>query len=321
MTPRVSVILPVYNGGSYLRQAIESILSQTYTDFELIVINDGSTDDSQSVIASFQDRRIRHIEQANQGLRAALNTAIDLSQGDFIARMDNDDISLPDRLRQQVEFLEAHPDHVLVGTTFAYIDQVGHPTGVFPALLDDNELQREVLTQSPFGHGTVMFRAATLRQGNFRYAPEAIHIEDYEFWLRLSQVGKMANLPAVLYLWRYYPASTSGQHAPMQRRQKKELQDLAWHAGRAQGMVSWPGWRRLRRYTNDHVLVQGRKLRLERRNGHCLMYLNFAILFARHGRLWPAATAICYGLLIQPFYPGAVLWRRLFRPRENLYCQ
>lgn len=320
MAPKVSVILPVYNAGSYLRAAIESILQQTLTNFELIIINDGSTDNSKSVIASFHDPRIRHVDQANQGLRQALNNAIELSRGEFVARMDQDDISLPDRLRQQAKFLETHPDHVLVGTTFVYIDQVGTPTGVFPALLDYDELRREVLTQSPFGHGTVMFRAATLRHGNIRYSQEAVHVEDYELWLRLSQIGKVANLPDALYLWRHYPANTSSQYFPLQRRSSKELQDVAFRGGRAKDAVTWPGWERLHRYTNSQIVVQGRKLRLDRRNAHSLMYLNLARLFARHGQFWPAATAIWYAFLVQPFYPVALLSRRI-RHRENLYYQ
>lgn len=321
MVPKISVILPVYNAGSYLREAITSILQQTAADFEFIIINDGSTDDSKAVILSFIDPRIRYIEQANQGLRATLNTAIELSQGEYIARMDQDDVSLPDRLQQQTEFLSTHPDHVLIGTTFGYIDQVGKPTGVFPALLENEDLQLEVLTQSPFGHGTVMFRGETLRQGNFRYSPEAVHVEDYELWLRLSQVGKLANLPSVLYLWRHYPTNTSSQHFPLQRRKTIELQNLAFQAGRAQAAVAWPGWRRLHQYTNDRVNIQGRRLRLDRRNAHSLMYLNFAQLFFRHRLFWPMATALGYAFLVQPLYPGIILWRRLRGEHENLYNQ
>lgn len=321
MAPRVSVILPIYNAGSYLRSAITSILEQTYSDFELIIINDGSTDNSGMVVKSFSDPRIRSIEQKNQGLRQTLNTGIDLSRGEYIARMDQDDIALPERLAKQVAFLDSHSDHVLVGTTFAYMNEHGELTGIFPALLDNADLQLEVLTQSPFGHGTVMFRASTLRQHGLRYNEQAVHVEDYEMWTKLSQIGKIANLPEVLYLWRYYPGSTSGKNAPLQRRSKARLQDEAFHAGRYRNVIGRSGLTRFRRYHNESTSVQGHSLRIDRRNGLSLMYVNFSIVFARHRQFWKSLQAMLFSLIIQPTYLPSLVIRKIFRPHANLYRQ
>ena len=114
--PSVSVLLPVYNGAAYLEQAVQSILDQTYGYFELIVINDGSTDESSSIIERFKDARIRLYNQQNQGLAASLNHAVELSKGKYLARQDQDDVSFPQRFEKQVRFLESHPRCGMVGT-------------------------------------------------------------------------------------------------------------------------------------------------------------------------------------------------------------
>ncbi len=310
MIPRLSVILPVYNAGPYLRAAIDSVLNQSFTDYEFIIIDDGSTDESSAVIGSYHDPRIRHVQQTNQGLRTTLNTGISLSRGEYIARMDQDDVSLSDRFRRQIEFFDHHPQHVLVGTTYAYIDQHGHVTGVFPALTEDEDIRRELLTKSPFGHGTVMFRAKMLQAGCFRYSLDAIHVEDYELWLRIASAGRLANLPEVLYFWRQSPTNTTSHHAVAQRRQTKVLQDRALQYHRPVDLVGWPGWKKIHGYHNEWITLQGRQQHVARRDAHSSLYLNLAALFWSHRQLGPAILAAWYAFLIRPGYPFLVFWRR-----------
>lgn len=311
MAPRLSVILPVYNAGVYLRAAIDSILNQSFTDYEFIIIDDGSTDESPAVISSYHDPRIRHIKQDNRGLRATLNTGIGLSRGEYVARMDQDDISLPDRLRQQIKFFEHHSQYVLVGTTYAYIDQHGHITGIFPALTEDEDIRRELLTKSPFGHGTVMFQTKMLRAGNFQYSLDAVHVEDYELWLRIASAGKLANLREVLYFWRQSSTNTTSHHAVMQRRQTKALQDQNLQYHPPADLVGWPGWEKIQGYHNEWVTLQGRDWRVARRDAHSSLYLNLAALFWSHRQFGPAMLAACYAFLVHPGYPFKVFWRAL----------
>lgn len=306
--PKISVILPVYNAGRFLSPAIQSILDQTFADFELIIINDGSTDDSAAVIGSFVDPRIRVITQSNQGLRASLNTGLDQARGQYIARMDQDDISMPERLVQQADFLDVHPDHVLVGATYAYIDEEDRIVGVFPALLDDAEIKRELYTKSPFGHGTVMLRASALRQGGYRYAQEAAHFEDFELWLRFAAAGKYANLPEVLYLWRKNSAGTTTTYGSLQLRKGLELPQQILKKESLRGLSAWPGWKKMHKYRNAAVEVRGQQVDIRRHDAYCSMYVALARLFVRDRSFRRAAVVLGYAFLISPIYTLRVGW-------------
>ncbi len=309
MAPKVSVILPVYNAGQYLAGAIESILQQTFRDFELIIIDDGSTDGSDHVIAGFTDPRILVITQANQGVRAALNAGLAKCQGEYVARMDHDDISDPRRLLAQVDFLDHHPDHVLVGTTYAYIDLGGQVTGVFPALLDAEDIARELFTKSPFGHGSVMMRGQVLRDHHLVY--RATFTDDYDLWFQLRPYGKMANLPDILYFWRYVPGSITSKHHREQRQESHQLQNQALTPDIARHLASWPGWSRLQRYRNEQVQVHGRSWVIARRQATCSMYLNLAALMWRHRQLFLAMRCGFFALLISPPYCFRAIGRQL----------
>lgn len=312
MVPRISVILPVYNAGPYLRAAIDSILQQTLTDFELIIINDGSTDDSQVVIDSYQDQRLRVYKQVNQGLRQTLNTAIDYSRGTYIARMDQDDLCFPTRLEAQSDFLDNHPDHVLVGTTYAYIDTTDRVFGIFPALTEDEDIRNELLTKSSFGHGSVMFRAKALQDQHIRYSLEAVHMEDYDMWLRLRSVGKMANLPELLYSWRHSPTNTTSQHSEYQRQRVVELQDRLIETDTGLG-IKWPSFFHMQYYRNEKHAGLDHPITIRRRDAFASLYLNLLFLFCRH-RLWlKAIRAGMTSVVIEPWYVPVQLWRRFFR--------
>jgi len=183
---------------------------QTYSDFEIIVINDGSLDDSGLTVHSFNDSRIRYIEQTNQGLAATLNRGIDLSHGVYVARQDQDDISLPDRLAKQVAYMQAHPECGLLGT-WAQIMEIEklsdrfhrHPT-------DPGELRYHLLFNNPFVHSSVMLRKSVLDQiGGYSTDPERQPPEDYELWSRISRVAEVSNIPESLLIYREIPSSMS----------------------------------------------------------------------------------------------------------------
>lgn len=218
--PLVSVLLPVYNCERYLADAIDSILSQTFSDFEFIIIDDGSTDRSSEVMAGFGDLRIRIIQQENRGLAATLNRGIGLATGKYIARQDQDDLSYPERLGQQVDFMEAHPDCVLLGTwaQIMEIDRVVNRFHRHP--VDEAELRYLMLFNNPFVHSSVMLRRTTLAQvGGYTTDPERQPPEDFELWSRLARAGGIANLGEVLLAYREIPGSMSRVGpAPFRRR-------------------------------------------------------------------------------------------------------
>jgi glycosyltransferase involved in cell wall biosynthesis len=200
--PRVSVILPVYNAERFLARAIESILAQQFTDFELIVIDDGSTDRSAEVIAQFKDRRVIHVTQQNIGLARTLNKAISMSHGALIARHDNDDLSHPQRLMKQVEAFGKYPELVLLGTAARIVDENGRDTGrqhVHP--LSNHALRFHLLFDNPFVHTSVMLRREAFdRAGGY---PESRDVfEDFALWSKISEQGTIMNLPDILVDYR-----------------------------------------------------------------------------------------------------------------------
>ena len=210
--PRVSVILPVYNGERYLAQAIESVLDQTFRDFELIVIDDGSTDRSPDLIRRYaqQDPRLHAYRQVNRGLVHSLNRALDLAAGKYIARMDADDVCLPERFARQAAFLDAHPETGVLGTAFQVIGPQGQPGAVVWHPESHAVLRWRLCFHSPFGHSTVMMRSEPVRQVG-GYNPEMTSAEDYELWNRLQTHTRFANLPDVCQLYRNHPGSASSQ--------------------------------------------------------------------------------------------------------------
>lgn len=207
--------MAVYNGQDYLSEAIGSILNQTYKDFEFLVVDDGSTDQSAKIIKEYKDKRLKYIHQKNQGLAAALNNGVALAKGNYIARQDADDISYPNRLKEQLEFLETHHDVALLGSCFDIINVNSEIVGRSYHLDRNQDIQTEFLLRNPFGHGTVMVRKSVLQEvGGYDGKQE---IEDYELWWRIAKSYKVANLPESLYAWRVSPQGIS--HGGSQKRQ------------------------------------------------------------------------------------------------------
>lgn len=208
--PLISVLLPVYNGSQYLKKSIESILGQTYANFELIIINDGSSDDSEQIIQSYHDPRIRCFLQENQGLAATLNRGIGLAAGEIIARQDQDDVSLPLRFERQAEFLEAHPRCGMVGTwAEIWVDNERtdrshrHP-------VENAMIKLELLFTNPFVHTSVMMRKECLHEvGGYAVDPSRQPPEDYELWSRIARKHETANIPECLVIYREVVGSMS----------------------------------------------------------------------------------------------------------------
>jgi glycosyltransferase involved in cell wall biosynthesis len=209
-TPAISVLMPVCNAGRFLAPAVESVLAQTFSDFELIAIDDGSSDESGKVLANFaaRDPRIRLFSHGNQGIVATLNRALELARAPLVARMDADDICRPDRFGKQVAYMQHHPEIAAVSGAMDVIDESDTylRTDAFPTLPD--AIDSELLHRSCVCHPAVMARTAVLRSlGGYRRNVQ--YAEDYDLWLRMSEVGRIANLPDVLLSHRVHPSKTS----------------------------------------------------------------------------------------------------------------
>lgn len=209
-TPTVSVVLSVKNGDRDLPKAVGTILNQSFIDFELIAINNGSTDETGPFLDSITDPRLRVFHQQDAGLACALNRGISLARGRYIARQDHDDLADPSRIAKQVEFLDAHPDHGLVGTR-AEIWVGDTPSGRFhDHPTEDHVLRFELLFNNPFLHSSVMMRKSVLGHVGV-YSTDATRQppEDYELWSRIARHYRVANLPERLTIYREVPSSMS----------------------------------------------------------------------------------------------------------------
>ena len=207
--------MSVYNGGPYLDEAITSIRDQSFADFEFLILDDGSTDNSRAVITAHAqaDPRIRLIFRENRGLVASLNQLIGECRSPLIARMDADDISLPDRFERQMAFLAQHPDHGVIGSDCLRVGPDGTPLGLpdIPRPLSHEDVLANLESGHLMLHNAVIFKREVIDAvGGYR--PAFAHAEDYDLWLRLSQVTRLANLPEKLVTYRIYPDQVSNRH-------------------------------------------------------------------------------------------------------------
>lgn len=215
-SPRVTVLMPVYNGGEYLREAIESILGQTFRDFDFLIIDDGSTDRSAEVIGAYQDTRIRSVHnETNLGLIATLNKGLDLAEGEFVCRMDQDDISLPERLTRQVAFMENRPEVAVCGSWFRKFG--AGSSKVVRWRTDPDGIRCGLLFDSMVGHPTVMLRRDFLRKYDLRYDPAYMNAEDFALWVKVAEHADLANLGEVLLNYRVHPAQITQSASAGQR--------------------------------------------------------------------------------------------------------
>ncbi|HEY1047335.1 MAG TPA: glycosyltransferase [Bacteroidia bacterium] len=226
--PLISVLLPVYNSGKYLSKAIESVLNQTYSNFELLLINDGSTDSSKKIVESFSDPRIRFIDNpGNKGLIYVLNQGLSLAEGKYIARMDADDICYPDRFQKQIDFLEQHQDHGICGTHIRVIDG----GEIIKRPLTDEDLRWWIFKGSPLAHPSVMMKKEIFVNHGLQYNTEAYLVEDFDLWWRMSLHCKMANLDEVLLAYRIHSEQESSKAVKQSENLYKNLNEFIENIG------------------------------------------------------------------------------------------
>jgi glycosyltransferase involved in cell wall biosynthesis len=247
--PEVSVIMAVKNGARYLPAAIESILAQTFSDFEFIIIDDGSDDGVTLPLlqrCAQQDSRIRLVSRGNKGLTRSLNEALSLATGEFIARMDGDDVATPDRLQLQVEYLRANSQVVLLGGAYELIDGEDRRIRVWQPDRDDATLQKHLLEGSTaVCHPLAMMRADAVRKVG-GYDESYAVAQDLDLWLRLGEVGKMACLPDVLLKYRQHDQSVSEKRQKLQTQNMQRACEAAWKRRGVEGQYQCraaEGWR------------------------------------------------------------------------------
>jgi len=251
MSPDVSVVMSVCNGGAFLAQAIESILGQSHSDFEFIVIDDGSSDDSADTIASYSDARLRVVRHTeNAGLATRLNEGFALASGRYIARMDADDVSLPDRLARQIKFMKAH---AYVGACGTWVDVAGDGVSQrweYPT--SHKVIHARLLFDCAMAHPTVMFDRIRLQKARLSYDSSYPCAQDYDLWCRAVEDLSLANLPEVLLVRRLHAGQVGRRDANGQQRwaasiRRRQLEGLGIRPTDEQSAVheaistwSWP---------------------------------------------------------------------------------
>jgi len=300
--------MPVYNGTPYLSEAVQSILQQTYSDFEFLIIDDGSTDDSVAVIRQYRDERIRLVRNgANQGLVATLNHGLELARGDYIARMDCDDISEPARLAKQVCYLDQCPDVGVCGSWVRFFPRDKHFVWKFPA--DHEEIKVQMFCRVSLAHPAVMLRKSVFSGPDLRYASEFAHVEDYDLWTRAMNCTRISNIQQVLLRYRISPSQVCARYGPAQQRATAEVRrrlvvqlgiwptavELELHEALMRGEY--------RRLVSQLAEVESWLLSLVHTNARCRLY-DERLFSAKLADLW--FHLCCYGAVCK-----VCNWRRL----------
>lgn len=282
--PRISVIMSVYNQEDYLSDAINSILNQTYSDFEFIIVNDGSNDKSSDVINSFNDARIRHLtNDGNKGLIYSLNRAIKESNNpEFIARMDSDDISLPTRFEEQINYMEKNPDVGILGTAITFFGN-DLPEFDLKYPLSNSEIVPSMLWMNPIAHPTVLIRMKHI--GNlYKYDADFHKLEDYALWVNLIGKFLFCNLPNVLLKYRRHKGNVTGSYSTDQSKSQKALINILSTASLNANF----------NFTDEEIKVISSTSHLNA--GNSLIYLNVDALIALINKLKFISSA--YNLVI-----------------------
>ncbi len=235
--PLISVLMPVYNAQPYLAEAIESILNQSLSDFEFLILDDGSTDRSLKILQRYaaQDPRIHLTHRANGGYVSALNALLHQATGELIARMDADDMALPERFALQAAFLQAHPEVVCLGGAQDWIDAAGRVLLHHPEAEQDAEIQQLALSgQTPINHPSAMMRRAALLQVG-GYDEALCPAEDLDLWLKLGEIGQLANLRDTVLQYRQHSGSVSERRQLEQTAKRRLACQQAWTRRGLQG--------------------------------------------------------------------------------------
>lgn len=212
---RVNVLMPVHNGEKYLKEAIHSIINQSFTDFSFVIIDDGSKDKTLEIINSFNDKRIKlYKNEENLGLISTLNKGLDLCDAEYIVRMDADDISMPDRIENQVQFMDQNKNVVCCGSWFVDFDEQNSNYVRYETT--DNLIRIKHLYQNQIAHPTAIFRNETIKSHNLKFDYNYPHCEDCEYWTSLGQFGLLANIPKFLVRKREHQKKVSNQYEDIQ---------------------------------------------------------------------------------------------------------
>jgi glycosyltransferase involved in cell wall biosynthesis len=208
IAPRVSVVMTAYNGSRHLREAIESILRQTFRDFEFLIIDDASTDDTVAIVRGYDDPRIRLIENGtNLGISRTRNIGIENARGEYLAALDHDDVSLPERLEREVAFLDSRPDVVLVGTGAKLLED-GRLSDYYDPIPEPHLLHWALMTRCPLIHSSICMRTSVLRAHALEYRAQYPCAEDFDLYHQLARIGKLVCLPDRLTIYREHGANT-----------------------------------------------------------------------------------------------------------------
>ncbi len=234
-SPAISVLMAVHNGAPWVREAVESVLAQTASDLELIVIDDGSTDSTPELLSAIRDARLRVERQARAGLTRSLNRALRLASAPLVARMDADDVALPERFARQIDFLEKHPEVGLLGTGCHEISSSGEVLRTITPPADDPAIRRALIRENPFIHSSVVMRREALEAaGGY---DEALPVaQDYDLWVRMSRVTRLANLPEPLVLRRLTLGRVSSARDTERLRAEVKVKLRALRSG------AYPAW-------------------------------------------------------------------------------
>jgi glycosyltransferase involved in cell wall biosynthesis len=215
--PKVTVLMSVYNGERYLNEAIDSILGQTFTDFEFLIIDDASTDRTPEILRSYDDPRIRVVtNEENLGLTKSLNKGLALARGEYIARMDADDISIPERLEEQIEFMEHNPQVCVCGS---WVEIIGHNAGeTWKYPTDSNEIRCRHLFECSIAHPSAVIKKEYLNQNQPLYDITFKRSQDYDLWIRISALYPLANIGKVLLKHRIHSGAIGQHYSSEQKR-------------------------------------------------------------------------------------------------------
>ena len=242
--PLVTVLMPVYNAACYVREAVDSILCQSFGDFEFLIINDGSSDATQEILESYADERLRIlVNTSNQGISAALNLGLAQARGKYIARQDGDDVSHPERLACQVAYLQANTEIALLGTQARIREQAfAARRSPLERALSHEAIQFQALFTNPFIHTSVMYRRSVVWTQLGGYNTDYRICQDYDLWLRVLQQHRVANLDRCLVDFRMHPASISHHPNTEDVRAREELlqANLPWLVPDSTGLEIWP---------------------------------------------------------------------------------
>lgn len=226
--PKVTVIMPVYNSQRFLEEAIESILNQTYTNFELLIIDNASIDDSLKIARKFRDKRIRILENnENMGVAYTRNRGIREAKGEYIALMDSDDITTPFRIKKEVEFLDKHPEVIVVGGCMQMIDEQGDFLGtMISQLLNPKYIKAFMILNNTMVNGSAMFRKHVIIDNNILYLDNQYGVEDYRFWSELLHFGEFANINELFLYYRIVSTGLSTENMKNKENRDKAIDDI-----------------------------------------------------------------------------------------------